>query len=393
MASFEHKEFEGIGLGPRFAANDPSSLVMKQLSREPVLLAVLLLGCSSGALGTGGHPGGTGGSGASLGTGGTAAGGSVGAAGAGFGGVSGTAGASIPTGNGGSAGTGSPSGSGGSAGKGGGGGLGGMPGSGGAGAGYGTTTCQLNCADQSLMCNPNTGGCVVCLKDANCLYRAPYPTAICLPSGQCGCNADSQCAGLSMGTRCVASIKTCGCDSNADCSTAGFLTCAPNHRCGCSSNQDCVGQMDPELHVPVSVCNPSSGYCVGCVSDADCTDANARVCKTSTGYCAPCKTSTDCAQNADGPVCADLGQYAAGIGGCYCNTDTDCAGRAGGPHCVSDGSNFNKCGCATAADCTGDAQGHACVPPFVGGWLQCGCMTSTDCPSGKTCRSLGSVCQ
>jgi hypothetical protein len=102
-------------------------------------------------------------------------------------------------------------------------------------------------------------------------------------------------------------------------------------------------------------------------------------------FCLPCRTSTDCTQNADGPVCGDLGQYAVGIGACGCSTDPDCVGHAGGPHCVSNGSSYDKCGCVTDADCAGDANGHTCVNPYYDGWMQCGCATAADCPDGKAC--------
>jgi hypothetical protein len=132
---------------------------------------------------------------------------------------------------------------------------------------------------------------------------------------------------------------------------------------------------------------------VTCVADADCTDPNARAC----GYpdvifCFPCRTSSDCAQNADGPVCGNVGANEVGIGDCYCNADSDCVGHLGGPHCVGNVSNYRKCGCAAAADCAGDAEGHACVAAPFKGVMQCGCTTAAECPSGKTCSGSTATC-
>jgi hypothetical protein len=257
---------------------------------------------------------------------------------------------------------------------------------GGRGATQGTggipTSCY-NCYDQGLQCD-SSGHCADCLANQDCVSRTGNPNAVCLPNNKCGCDADSQCAGLSQGARCVASLQNCGCESDADCSTAGALTCAPNHRCGCSSNQDCAGIAF--RNTPLPLCDPSTGGCVQCLTDTDCTDPNNRVCDPTGNSCLPCRTSADCAQNANGPVCGNLGMYTTGIGACYCNTDQDCAGRAGGPHCVSNGSPYNKCGCVTDADCAGDPEGFQCINPYNDDWLQCGCGTTADCPSGKECN-------
>ena len=142
---------------------------------------------------------------------------------------------------------------------------------------------------------------------------------------------------------------------------------------------------------PAPVCDPSSGYCFECLTDADCTGPNGRAC--SRNRCYACRTSTDCAQNSDGSLCEEIGGNAPGVGQCGCTTDTDCAGHAGGPYCVSNISTFKKCGCATAADCAGDPQGHSCVNPANDGWLQCGCSTAADCPSGKACPYAGATCR
>ena len=243
-----------------------------------------------------------------------------------------------------------------------------------------------NCADQSLVCDVSSGQCVQCVADDECTFLDPND--VCLPDHTCGCTADTQCAGRTVGTRCVATLQQCGCDSPADCPTPGDTTCAPNHHCGCGSNTDCSGDAGAPGY---GVCDTATGQCVQCVTDSDCTDPNNRVCDPTTNSCLPCRTSADCAQNIDGPVCGDLGQYTAGIGSCGCLVASDCAGHAGGPRCVPNGSPYDKCGCQTAADCAGDVDGHACVNPYNDGWLQCGCMTTTDCPTGKTC--MGTMCQ
>jgi hypothetical protein len=258
-----------------------------------------------------------------------------------------------------------------------------------------STICRrLNCEDSGRLCNAVTAACVFCLGDADChtgMFATANPNTVCLPSGTCGCTADPQCAGQQEGTRCVQSLQQCGCQSDADCFASGALTCAPSHRCGCTSNQDCLGRLGT-ASTPIPVCDTSTGTCVQCVTDADCTDPNNRVCDPTYRRCGPCRTSTDCAQNSNGPVCQDLGQFDTGIGMCGCNTDQDCVGRAGGPHCVSNGSPYKKCGCVTVDDCAGDPEGSACINPYGDDWMQCGCGTVVpDCPSGKTC--VGYACQ
>jgi hypothetical protein len=242
-----------------------------------------------------------------------------------------------------------------------------------------------NCADESLVCDVETGQCVQCVTDDECAYLG---NDVCLSNHTCGCTADAQCAGRAVGTRCVSTAQQCGCDSPADCPSASAPACATAHQCGCGSNAECAGDAGAPGY---DVCDTATGLCVECVTDSDCTDPNNRVCDPTTNLCLPCRTSADCAQNVDGPVCGDLGQYTAGIGMCGCLVDSDCVGHAGGPDCVSNGSPYSKCGCKTAADCAGDVDGHACVNPYTDGWLQCGCMSTTDCASGTTC--MGTSCQ
>jgi hypothetical protein len=314
-------------------------MTINRLTYEPVLLAVFLLSCSGGSLGTG-------------------RGGSSGGVGTPTGGAAGTAGAG---GNG-----------------------------GGAGAvisgGTGGFRCpNSTCADESLLCNQDAGRCVRCLTNANC--SGGNPGYICLPDGNCGCNDDSQCSGEAA-IRCIPTLMLCGCNTDADCTNPRFHVCGWNHSCGCSSNQDCAGDGGVGT---TPVCDPSTGSCVACLTDADCTDPNNRACASSLKRCFPCRTSADCAQNAAGAVCEDFGGD--GVGECHCDTDSDCAGRPAALHCLSNGGTYNECGCLTGADCASDARGHACLDPNQHGWFQCGCATTGDCPSGKTCPAYGAACQ
>ncbi|HLK92866.1 MAG TPA: hypothetical protein VKZ18_23435 [Polyangia bacterium] len=295
-----------------------------------------------------------------------------------------------------------------------------MPGAGG-GAGIDTSRACLNCADQGLLCVAATGKCVSCLTNKDCDVGQGNPNAACLPNGTCGCTADSQCAGLSQGIRCIESLQQCGCESDADCSTPGALVCAASGKCGCGSNQDCASKIGIRgLPVPfcntssgacvecssnqdcagkvllgtgsIPACNTSTGTCVPCVTDADCTDPNARACDPQINICLPCRTSADCAQSAAGPVCGNIGANYPGIGDCHCGSDSDCVGHSGGPHCVGTMSAYLTCGCVNAADCAGDVDGHACITPFDSS-MRCGCATTADCPSGKTCSGSTSTCQ
>ncbi len=149
------------------------------------------------------------------------------------------------------------------------------------------------------------------------------------------CASDNQCPAGSP--RCVRG-KCEVCASNADCPAATPVCFPDDDRChGACPATSCSGE--------TPYCNTSTGACVGCNSNADCTDPEKRLCDSVTFQCVTCTSNADC-----------------GAGAPFCYV------RKG--KCVS---------CLTNADCPQAA-------PICDDELECG----TGCPSG-TCESDAST--
>jgi hypothetical protein len=103
------------------------------------------------------------------------------------------------------------------------------------------------------------------------------------------------------------------------------------------------------------VCDPSSGLCVGCLSDANCTDPTMAACAMDTQSCSMCAMTSQCAHLPSTPVCHS--------GTCVqCNTNDDCDATHG---------------------CNAS---HMCVPVVAGSGMLCHeCLRDSECPSGQLC--------
>ncbi|MFO0683401.1 MAG: hypothetical protein U0234_15190 [Sandaracinus sp.] len=122
----------------------------------------------------------------------------------------------------------------------------------------------------------------------------------------------------------------------------------------------------PDAHVPCGgactgttpQCDVATDTCVGCLTNAHCTEADASVCSAS-HTCEGCGASTDCTHLTATPVCD-----AAAMTCVECLTNDDCAATEGctpAHACVP----FTPDSVATCGTCTRDAECHAgelCVP-------------------------------
>jgi hypothetical protein len=120
-----------------------------------------------------------------------------------------------------------------------------------------------------------------------------------------------------------------------------------------------------------NVCDTTSGLCVACLANTDCTTAAAAACDTTAHTCGACTTSQQCAHLTATPACHS--------GTCVqCNTNDDCD---------------------TTHAC--DTTMHRCVPSTPASKQVCdACLRDSECQTGQLCvpmtfhgAALGSFCQ
>jgi hypothetical protein len=202
----------------------------------------------------------------------------------------------------------------------------------------------------SLVCNPLSfpNQCVPsCAIDGgtDCSILAAQSPAyqFCdLDTGVCGtCDQDSQCVAVDAGVACIFGFCV-------QCLDAG--QCPADHA-GCNSQTLTCGSCFQSSDCPVYLPTCLNQVCAtGCVLPDGGQHCQSGVCQTSTGYCVECLSDSDCSQ-------------------------------PGSPRCTSDIDAGNACAqCVAASDC-GDAG------PCNGALFTCGtCASNADCPSAApTC--------
>ncbi len=198
-------------------------------------------------------------------------------------------------------------------------------------------TCTLAGDRCEFGCSPNLG-CVRCQNDTTCVPGAPH----------CVLGACAQCA------------------TNSQCGTG--QACYPaNHTCqpSCTTNADCPQLGGP----PAPICNTTTGACVGCQTDADCTNTTGRpLCDTERGQCSECLSNANCPDAA--PACNRQNGTCA-----VCLVDTDC----GPNYLCSQGDDRCHPKCTSNADCT--APNQPLCNPLTGACVQC--TSATDCLAGQ----------
>src|SRR5580704_6521099 len=134
-------------------------------------------------------------------------------------------------------------------------------GSSGTGTFGGSALCGVNGSNE---CNANqlcdaVLGCVDCVTNTNCPAAAP----VCLDGACVECASNANCSGATPA--CWPSDRQC----HAPCTTSA--TCPQN----------------------ASVCEVSTGDCIGCASTSDCP-ADAKICDAATQQCVECEGNADC---------------------------------------------------------------------------------------------------
>ncbi len=288
---------------------------------------------------------------------------------------------------------------------------------------------DANCAASAEVYDPESGACVACLTSADCNGQLCDPVALscvdCLqPSdcpagspgcyqGVCGqCNVSSDCPGSEVCTN-----GLCGCATDQACPAAtpncvldggpGVCGCTANASCTganevCDSSQGLAGACVLSCSAPggvclantdtgEGVCDTTSGLCVQCLTNAQCTDVLSPFCVS--GNCAECNADADCAAlDAGTPYCSQA------LGGlCVeCTAPSQCPTDNEG--CDSSGGNCGSC--TLSADCPsplGCGESSGLCAPFCGTQAASGapdcaaCASSTDCDGGS-CNADAGLC-
>jgi hypothetical protein len=281
-------------------------------------------------------------------------------------------------------------------------------------------TCGPHCADDSdcapssQVCDTDAGACVQCLDDTQC----SQPTPVCL-------------AGFQQANRCVQCVLPSQCPDTSpgcafyQCGTCGGDTDCPTNIPLCNDQNQCIASCvlsDGGTSCATGGCDTTTGFCVECVVDSNCTQPDAPYCATDIDageYCVQCFNPNQCPTSS--PGCGPFG-----CGSCW--TDVDCPATA--PFCSGDYQCVIPCDggttCATGAcdtdagycvQCVDDSDcqepdasycatdlgyGNYCVQcvassdcgdagPCNSGYLTCGsCYADSDCPPEVPMCTYGS---
>lgn len=133
-------------------------------------------------------------------------------------------------------------------------------------------------------------------------------------------------------------------------------------------------------------CDQATATCVGCKTDADCTNPDLPACQPD-GSCGECSATNDSKCLGDEPVC-DTDQGICVL--CTVGPDGDssaCVGSPDGPVCVASADGTVHCGCLEDADCGGPDSGLVCDDKENVCVLGCRGEDGNGCPEGETCTS------
>ena len=146
----------------------------------------------------------------------------------------------------------------------------------------------------------------------------------------------------------------------------------------CSSDAECSG-LKPH-------CDLATHTCVGCESDADCTDPTKPACQPN-GSCNMCSATNDVLCTGGSPVC-DTSEGLCVLCTQGANGDaTECENDPNGPVCMSGSGGSLFCGCISDTDCGASDSGRVCdtsVQLCIDG---CRGKGGNGCPTELVCTS------
>lgn len=258
---------------------------------------------------------------------------------------------------------------------------------------------DLSCQNSFWRLNRCSGGsCYQCTMQADCTFPSYSYCNTTDSDNTCyTCSEDAECAHLgALLAKCNPEAGCAQCWSHSDCSDATPVCNASNQCTGCTTNSDCdlyastnrtncysqkCKQCELASHCPFEtpLCNTTSFLCRTCTSNNDCLSSTLKlpIC-TSSGTCIQCVSNLNCSlPNAS--QCAE--QFCAA-----CTDDSQCLHISGASYCQS-----GLCvGCRSDSDCEYQykcsASTHKC-------YLDSCVTNSSKCPLGypdyPLCRSDG----
>lgn len=251
-----------------------------------------------------------------------------------------------------------------------------------------TSSQSGRCAAPRARCDVGNNVCVGCLGNGDCSEATPYcdpATATCKPCGE-------------------RPLAACTDPLRPACNTSGGLagTCT---ECGPGQTARCTSERP--------LCRASSGTCVGCLSNTDCTSADAPYCDLVSGTCRPCgaEPARACVDPAR-PVCQTSGALAGRCTECSassrqrcvapfdrcdersgrcaaCVSNADCPPAA--PLCDSATLSCRPCSANPGAACSDATRGACNVGgPLAGQCTECTATDTTRCPAERpNCNDAG----
>ena len=158
--------------------------------------------------------------------------------------------------------------------------------------------CNTRCSVWGQVCAPEWMVCVECNEDKNCTVSGKPRCWV--EDHRCvECATDTDCG---TGQHCVSQTGECrpACNftSTDDICSSDGDKCGDSNVCiSCNQDQECTTTNRGKR------CLPGCGYCVACLTDADCGGTTPR-CDTVDHMCVTCKDGRDCASH-----CCDTGDH------------------------------------------------------------------------------------
>ncbi len=143
----------------------------------------------------------------------------------------------------------------------------------------------------------------------------------CSPEGDCSCESNTASECVYDAGNLLLEYKddvTC-CTTDDECAELGDYTC---NGCYCEEGE-ATEDLCADVTCDTGYCNPSTGSCVTCYEDSQCTDGNSLVCSPYDNTCIECTLDTDCTFDAtltscDNYVCVEAAETG------ECTLDSDC---------------------------------------------------------------------